>query len=374
MKAALRTTLKKSADAVIRTIGGLLPKQLVAGREPMAPAVLPFQLPLPRNAAQLPPAYLAQFDNERSLPERYFFHLRNVQVSWHGVVFQNLQMFRPSVLPASVEAEFKGSFLLRQWWKRRARPLPANEVVGLAYGPWAVGNYYHWIVDTLPRLLLLQRQYPGCRLLMPAGLPVYAAKTAAMFGFERQLLVQPGEIVTVPQLVMPDYAAHPGYQDPALMREVRETVWRAVGARPRPPGQPGRRVYVSRARQRIRRLLNEAAIEPLLRQYGFETVYFETLSFEEQVQLLLETDVLVGIHGAGLTNTLFMRPNTTVVEFMSDSSCNPCYYHLASGLGLNYNCLPSRSAEQGAAAHNNSDLTVDASQLAQLFTTLFPTS
>ena len=41
---------------------------------------------------------------------------------------------------------------------------------------------------------------------------------------------------------------------------------------------------------------------------GFETVYTEELSFAEQVRLFSETRCLVSIHGAGLTNLMFMPP------------------------------------------------------------------
>lgn len=42
--------------------------------------------------------------------------------------------------------------------------------------------------------------------------------------------------------------------------------------------------------------------------------FFEGMSMKEQVAVMQATDVLVGAHGAGLSNALFMRTNSTLVE------------------------------------------------------------
>jgi len=46
---------------------------------------------------------------------------------------------------------------------------------------------------------------------------------------------------------------------------------------------------------------------------------------------------LIGIHGAGLTNILFMPKGASVLELRrKDDSHNNCYFSLASALELNY--------------------------------------
>jgi EGF domain-specific O-GlcNAc transferase len=44
-------------------------------------------------------------------------------------------------------------------------------------------------------------------------------------------------------------------------------------------------------------------------------VDFAQLTLRDQVRLATETDVLVGIHGAGLTHSLWLNPKAAVVEF-----------------------------------------------------------
>jgi hypothetical protein len=50
-----------------------------------------------------------------------------------------------------------------------------------------------------------------------------------------------------------------------------------------------------------------------------QVVDFAELSFAEQVALMARSRVLIGIHGAGLVNTLFLPPTAAVVELLPDA-------------------------------------------------------
>jgi protein O-GlcNAc transferase len=56
-----------------------------------------------------------------------------------------------------------------------------------------------------------------------------------------------------------------------------------------------------------------------VRSYSLEAniivVDFAQLTLRDQVRLASEIDVLVGIHGAGLTHSLWLNPIAAVVEF-----------------------------------------------------------
>ena len=56
--------------------------------------------------------------------------------------------------------------------------------------------------------------------------------------------------------------------------------------------------------------------------YGFTFVTFENYSFEEQIKIIDNCELLVGIHGAGFTNMVFMNKNTKIVDI------TPYYYSL----------------------------------------------
>lgn len=63
-------------------------------------------------------------------------------------------------------------------------------------------------------------------------------------------------------------------------------------------------------------------------------VDFSSMSFEETIRTCLETKVLIGQHGAGFANSVFMEPGGKIIEYGPIKV--PCYYILANGCGLSY--------------------------------------
>jgi hypothetical protein len=94
-------------------------------------------------------------------------------------------------------------------------------------------------------------------------------------------------------------------------------------------------IFLNRRERYGRTLRNLAEIEAITHRYGFETLYAEDLTFEEQVRRFSETRVLVGIHGAGLTNMLFSdAPKLRCLELLTSAYPMPHYYWMSELLGI----------------------------------------
>jgi hypothetical protein len=61
---------------------------------------------------------------------------------------------------------------------------------------------------------------------------------------------------------------------------------------------------------------------------------FSNLSFEEQIETANSSKFIIGVHGAGLTNLMFMEQNSFVLEIDFFNWGFNCYEHLASILGM----------------------------------------
>ena len=362
-------------DTLLRTaskrLGGLAYRQ----KAEAVAAVAPFAPTLPLNHAGLPASLRSFFQETVAIPPVPVYTLDDVFVSWHTAVFRNFRVFLPALAMPGTEYHYSDRLLLKQWvghTRRVRRPL------GLVHDPWSSSNFYHWMADSLPRLLVLREQHPGCQLLMPAPVAGYMQQTCAALGFTDLLTVEKDDIIHADTLVVPAHTTPLGYQHPPLLKQVRDELVAALA--PAVPGRPPqrRRVYVSRARQKLRRLVNEDEILPLLAQYGFETVFFEELSLTQQVRLMQETAVLLGVHGAGLTNMLFLPAGATVIEMVNLEKLertaekgfeNILYFRMAGGLQLPYYCLPGQHAGAGIPT-NDSDIRVEPAQLAQVLSEL----
>lgn len=82
----------------------------------------------------------------------------------------------------------------------------------------------------------------------------------------------------------------------------------------------------------------EQVLHDEARRMGFELRLFTVManmSLEEQVRMFSELGVVVGIHGANLVNSIFMRPLSAMVEIFPAKTESPCYY-AGSNSGLAY--------------------------------------
>ncbi len=352
---------KGIADRLIRRLSNALPtwqkyevEESFEGCEPYLP---------------MPPANLAMFSAEVvkpfsalvQIPEHRVFRLRNVHVTWDGAVFQNFRLFIPSIVHEQFAQRFQDTLLLRQWVGHK---IEATECVAVCHDQWSVENYYHWLVDTLPRLLILRRSHPNILLLLPVPpkqQPEYIKISASIMGFGHYVPINPQQVLQAKCVVLPELTAPSLTHNPELIWQVRTELLAVLGSE---PCTPHRLVYAARTAGGVRRVINEAEAEDLLNSYGFEKIYFENLSFSEQIRLMQETKVFLGVHGAAMANMLFLPTGTKVIELLNEEYGDRCYFRLASCLKLPYYYAPCAGASHELA--NQSDMFINIDLLDQI--------
>jgi hypothetical protein len=121
-------------------------------------------------------------------------------------------------------------------------------------------------------------------------------------------------------------------------------------------------LYISRNESSMRRLLNEDAILPGLKDLGFHVMHPGKAPLQHQIAAFRNAKVVVAVHGAGLTNIIFCRPGTTLVEIFPDGGVHgSAFLRIASQLGFNYYFVVGKKVanSQSQKNPNNSDLSLD---------------
>lgn len=358
--------VKVVGDAVVKKIAKSLPEWQQAVVEKIFPARVSYRPSPPANADMLSRALLARLMVPVHFRPYHIYCLRNVHVTWDGAVFHNLRLFGPSIVRRGFLGRFQDTLLLRQWVGEKVRVVGTD--IAVCHNQWSTENYYHWLIDSLPRLLVLRSVHPGMKLMLPQvsalhPVPEFISTSARLMGFPDQLPLNPRQILSAQSVVMPDLAATSLTQHPELVRQVQKELLAALCPE---PVQPFRRVYAARAAGFPRNLFNEPEVEAWLGQEGFEKVYFERLSLLEQVRLMRETEVLLAVHGAGMTNMLFLPGTARVIEIHNKEYGDPCYLRLASCLGLEFYVCPCTGLDPRLG--NQSDVVVDTTLLQRVTT------
>ncbi|KJK74011.1 hypothetical protein H634G_10742 [Metarhizium anisopliae BRIP 53293] len=109
---------------------------------------------------------------------------------------------------------------------------------------------------------------------------------------------------------------------------------------PTPPRSKTEVVAKFIRRTNTRKLINEteliASAKRAVPHLNIEIVDFGEFSFAEQLKIVRETDLLIGVHGAGLTHTMFLPPGSAVVEILPGDFAHMGFRNLAQLLGHQY--------------------------------------
>jgi hypothetical protein len=209
-------------------------------------------------------------------------------------------------------------------------------------------NYAHWLFDCLPWLTPWLRDLRDNRLaiLLPPLLGSWQRSTLDLLGVpgsaviearEKSLLcadmIVPGMIVEHSEECPPTELgtataglkptppwwprAWPTFVDPPFVETIgtlRAAACLLAGA-DRPD-----RIYVSRrGLESFRTMQNEHEVEAALARIGFAIVHPQDHSFADQVAMFSRARIVVGPHGAGLTNTAFAPKGCLVIDILPDS-------------------------------------------------------
>lgn len=195
-------------------------------------------------------------------------------------------------------------------------------------------NYYHWICECLTRLCVADVP-SDVPILLPTNLRAWHKESLALLGVQkdRWWYVDKG-CYEVAQLYLPSFAGTTGTRANIADWALRDLRQRFCGNHKR---NGGKLLYVSRAgASRGRVTNNEDEVIQALEREGFITVQTHRLTVAEQIKLFADAKVIVGVHGAGLTNMLFAPTGTVVIEVLDPEYLAPFYYALSTSLGHQY--------------------------------------
>jgi tetratricopeptide (TPR) repeat protein len=198
-------------------------------------------------------------------------------------------------------------------------------------------NYYHWWIDFLPRLGVIQ-DFPELR-----HLPIIVLDTLNQSQLDamEKLGVNLDRLVKIPvahtvkcdHLIVPHLLGRPmtasglpDWMKPMVndwgVNWVREKFadWR------QPNPQDPKRIFISRIGTKFRRCINEEEVYDIAKRYGFITLQNQNMNHQQQMALYSGAEMVMGPHGAGFTNMLFAPKGATAIE-MFPKHRSPAFYN-----------------------------------------------
>lgn len=219
--------------------------------------------------------------------------------------------------------------------------LDDDQVYLLIHHPWF--NYYHWVCEALFRLWMVRNKLDDMILLLPAYYRNADFITGSIEPFNiKRIFYIPDECsVIVRNLCLPQIKPICDSYNVKQLRQLSSFYRSYVQNIKHISTDLGDRIYVSRKLASRRKVVNEDEIIPVFEKFGFTIFNPERFCFQEQVSIFSKTKFLVGEHGSGLTNLLFMTKGTSLLELHKSqtnelSHPSPLFWYMAQGIGVNY--------------------------------------
>jgi len=227
----------------------------------------------------------------------------------------------------------------------------SRQVTGLSasvFGTVAVasGNYGHWMIDGLSRLLLMKQTMNLSdieHIATPKFRYDFQKESLEVLGFSPDKFVEISalECVQFEELVC---SSAPRGTSSTICPGWIVDEYRKLFPNKSQSGTNKKRLYVSRKDASSRNLVNEDAVIALLQRYGFESVQLSQFNFRDKIALFQQSEFVVGLTGAGLTNIMFCDKGTKLLELFPPSFIHYLYSSIATHLDFDYQYLTLTNA------------------------------
>ena len=215
--------------------------------------------------------------------------------------------------------------------KKKQNPIELPN--GIFLGGNGTSNYYHWLIEILPKLEQIN-QLPERFSPYPLLVSQHVKDTPQLsdslkaFNPHRQVIYLKEDLIykaqklliyTSPSLI-PFNLKKGNKPNPLDYKLCPDSLLyirnKLLSDHVKKDKKASKRIFFSQRRHR--RKYNEDEIYELFRPHGFEKVYMDELSLREQILLIREAEYIAGPTGAAWTNLLFCKKGTKCICWMDE--------------------------------------------------------
>ena len=219
-------------------------------------------------------------------------------------------------------------------------------------------SYYHWVTEYLPKLRLLEYYMKETgdepTILVESKPRSFVRESLEVMGYPPSSYKEwSRNEMYIDRLIVPLHRIHSfDYYKPSssnynpsrddlgwLRQKVRSGIERNKRR------EQNKRIYISRQKTgsehtSSRKVINYNEVEDVLGEFGFKSYVLEELSFQDQAELFINAEVIMGPHGAGLVNMIF-SDDPLIIELFPKNKLKPHFYYISEIMGFEYEAVVS---------------------------------
>tara|TARA_B100001057_G_scaffold155649_1_gene155881 strand:- start:123 stop:1190 length:1068 start_codon:yes stop_codon:yes gene_type:complete len=305
--------------------------------------------------------YLFKKDLQTKTGESYIYLLKNVKILNDG----KINLINPNIISDYLGFKSLSKFVLFKkfllisdyFFKTIKQNIFIHNIVKYKSGIIIYNRnshgYFHWILDTLPKIIYVKKKYQKNLIILPNTLNIKFVKESLQQLEIKYVFLKKQSNCFVKNVTYIGDLYPSGSPRYHLLKKIRKKINTNYNYK------GDKRLFISRNKSIRRKITNENEIHKILKTYKFKILYNEDLKFNDQVREFSSAKYVIGLHGAGLSNILWMKKNSNLIELRPEKDLYlNCYYNLAKALNINYNYLICKK-EQNLKSSKYSNFKID---------------
>ena len=255
---------------------------------------------------------------------------KNVRLRSSKDLSQNADQFAQSIQFGKLNPRFWKRVAMNSWRKRFVPRLSQCSGRVAVLNCEGSHNYFHWFAEVLPRLWTLLQSGEHADWYVADCYSYWQRASLAALGVPLERVIQPHTTFHLEA----DELLVPSLQATQAISPMVTGLAKGLGVQDAKEDETKQLIYIKRTNSRLP--ANDEQFLAWRQHHGFEDFLLEDMSLSEQILLFRKAKIVLGSHGAGLTNIIHCRPGTLVVEFMPVGLNRPCYPVLSQLFGLRH--------------------------------------
>lgn len=222
---------------------------------------------------------------------------------------------------------------------------PPTETGDVLWLPKLWNNYYHFVVELLPVLLSLKKQGRQvtvlCRDFSQYAYVHFFIKQFELESSVRFKMIDPKGVYHASKVIL---LKRPLLEDAFLQEIARLPLVKSVDDKIKIDC-----IFIYR--KGLRSLSNNDEVLSKFMQLGFYCFDPGDYDLETQIDVLSNAVLVVGVHGAGLTNILFAKGLKKLIEIMPGNMQPNHYREIAIRKGAYYQCIKGSALDKNGQFH-----------------------
>jgi|TARA_B100001964_G_scaffold164832_1_gene180949 capsular polysaccharide biosynthesis protein len=216
-------------------------------------------------------------------------------------------------------------------------------------------NYGHWLLDMLPKIKLCSEHYSlnDINYFYTPNLANFQKETLSVLGISENRIINSEKFrhIQAEELLVVD---HPNYYKGFILEQNKfQPTWTIQWLRDtyliyKKKFNANKKIFIDRTDSISKHchIQNEEEVFNYLKNKGFSKYQLTKLSFFEKIYLFENAEIIVGAHGAGLTNLVFCKPKTKVIEIRPSINFNTVYERISYINNLNYRLIQTKKLDK----------------------------